>query len=317
MNSLQKPENLENNDNFFSNNYQIEIYSLSWDNEDSENWENKYVFELRSTSVVTIFKHLKETVEDSKTKVINLLKEAPCVKIGEDKKEAFDKFLKYLEWRVLEAKKEKQTLILWFSSMWWQEFYSDLFEAIKKFKNIYEDIIFVIWWADFNAIGDKKYLEMIFEWWIDIINIWWAKEFIDFLAKLNDNDKFYRDDRWELQIETDKQIANNLLFAWKKIDIGNTKPWEQLEIKSYYDIWDTNFHFTIKNSWCLNSCHYCSNYIHEWTNNLKECDIEDSILDFNNDIKKIEDNWYTVSLDNPNPMQYIDRFFQFIKWINL
>lgn len=158
-------------------------------------------------------------------------------------------------------------------------------------------------------------MEKAFSCGMDIVNIGGAAEFVDFFGSLGNGDSFYRDEEGFLRINTDRHVPGNLLFAYQKAEAGMV-PGKKIETTSYYNRLFKNFHFAINNNPCLNNCGYCANFIHESVA-LKDADTERAIKDFNERIVLIEDEVITVSIDNPNPMQYVDKFERFLLSIDL
>ncbi len=307
----------------FPTSYLFDLYSLTWEYKELEQGKETYVLSLDSLATNSIISNLQQKIKNDSFKIIN----RDFLYIGDTKKEKyesyehiFSKIQKILLMNIEKAKKQGKTLIIWFSSLWAYDLLENLKETICLIKEKYPNTIFTIWWSDYNELTDQTFLERTLDWWIDLINIWWAEEFIDFITNLNKNDIFYRAKDWKLKLETNKDIAQNILLSWQLWNTSNIIPWKKIETTYDFDLLEWAFHFMIKNSECLNSCSYCSNYLHSDRTPLRNKDIEESITKFNKYIKKVEketDEKLAIMINNPNPFQYIDKFFTFLQWIDL
>lgn len=315
MLKLNNQENIEQKNCILPSNYDFAIFSLIWMMNTDENWKKDYILEFSSIATKSIEFELKQEIEKVKNNIISVLN-IYNYSIEKTKEETFQKLLNYLTNLANESSKNNKTLILWFSSLWWYELMYKFFDLIKKIKKNYPNVIFVIWWVDFNKIKDISFINKIYDWWVDIINVWWAKEFVEFFGNIWTWDKFFRNENKELFLETKKEIPWNLLFKNWKNDFLNITPWKHIDTSFYYDEIKNSFHFLIKNSWCLNTCHYCVND-NDKNNNTNKQDIQDSIINFNNFISNIKNDKISVAIDNPNPIQFINKFYDFISNIDL
>ena len=318
----QRNIELNQEKNYFSDSYLLDIYSLVWDFLPYERaGKFAYALELWSIATKSITFQLKQLIEEIGNKSLSIIEWVDYIldELQQDHSywSTFEQFKDYLIKIVEHAKSENKTLILGFSSIWSYILLQELFAIIPKLKNIYPNIVFVIWGSDFNDISDERFLDIIFEWWIDIINVWWWAEFVDFIWNIWARDRFYRDEKGLLVLETQKNIPKNLIFWSSNKDLSKVEKWSKIDLISYYDKLMYILHFSIKNSSCLNSCYYCANYIHSGELALRDLDIEESISSFNQAISSINDEDFSVAIDTPNPLQYIDRFYKFIQNINL
>ena len=303
--------------------YFFDIYSLSMKKLDygKKVWE-AYVLDVVNLATNSIFVKLKQIIDEVKNETLILMKQDGGHLLRSTKRNWFDdvikQFIEYLTELAEATKKDNKTLILGFSSCWWYELLHELFKIIEKLKVKYSHIIFVLWWSDVNDVKDKKFIDMVFEWWIDIINVWWAEQFVNFIGNIWKEDKFFRDKKWDLFLETNREVPNNILFGTSTRDLSEIIPWWKIETTYRHNLDENIFSFSIDNSSCLNSCNYCANYLHSDRIALRDEDICTAIFQFNEYISLILNNKeIRVSIDNPNPTQYINKFYDFIRWINL
>ncbi|EKE27665.1 MAG: hypothetical protein ACD_3C00177G0002 [uncultured bacterium (gcode 4)] len=296
--------------------YSIDIHNILCHSEDKDG--NKgYFLELWSLATRSIMEAL-DKVRGWKGR--EWYEEYECTIIDETKSDnpdnLYQEYLKRLDGFCDKAITSWKVPILGFSFIWSYGLLPRISKVIKALKAKYDKLICIIWWSDFNSLPEEDFLKKIFGYWIDIINIWWASEFVDFFWKLSDDDVFYRDSEWLLHIRTEKVFPQNLIFEHQKNNIWNIEPWKRIETTSYYNKPEKTLHFLIRNSHCLNNCRYCVNYLHK-TTPLKDDDIDISIDDCNTYLSLIEDEEILLRVDNPNPLQYIDKFTRFLMALNL
>jgi len=314
---------LSNTSKYFPTDYLFDIYSLTWEYKPLQKEYYSYILTVDNLATNSIKSKLNDIISNSKNSCLEILERTDKYIWYTDEREYSYNLVHLWLKKVLtrlarNSHNQNKTTIIWFSSLWWYDLLEDLKPIIKELKIRYPYIIFVIWWADYNELSDQKFLQTTLAWWFDMINIWWAEEFIEFITSIWKDDKFYRDSRWNLKIETKKQTPQNLLISGQLWDTNNIIPGKKIETTYDYDPLEEQFHFLIKNSECLNSCWYCANYLHSSRTPLRNEDINESIINFNNYLNEIE-IWKELSImiNNPNPFQYIDKFFDFLKWINL
>lgn len=303
--------------------YFFHIQSVLWYYKPFSDWGESFIIETWNTASETIMNYVIEKArKEESEKILWVIEWFPKIVLDKNKisinpDSTFEQYEKFLGWLLEYTNEESRTLILGFSSMWWYELLPRLSKIIKNLKEKNPNIIFIMWWADFNAIPDKKFLDQVFdEYWIDIVNIWWAKEFSEFLWWINQEDLFFRDENWYIWIKTDREIPKSLIFKSNKDNLSEIQAWTKLNSKDYYNPFTRMLYFTIPNNPCLNNCSYCANFIHSNTP-LKDDDIETAIKEFEISISKIEEEKFGIELWNPNPMQYIDKFEKFIQNIDL
>lgn len=311
---LQETENT-NEISYFPTIYNLKISAIiEWTSNLKEWWNFSYL-ELNNLATNSINDKI-ENFDNPNIKIINDFPHFIPNQTSSNIPWMYELYKLNLEKICEYSTKNWNSLIIWFSSLWWYELLPKISEIIKNLKLKYDNLIFVIWWADFNALPDKIFTDRVFEYGIDIINIWGAYEFTSFIWNLWSKDKFYRDEKWLLKIESKKEIPKNIIFEHQKENIWEINPGKKIETTFFYDDVFRQLHFSINNNPCLNNCAYCANFIHSNTP-LKDSDIDKAIQDFNNYISKIEDNEIYFTLDNPNPLQYIDKFERFVNSIDL
>lgn len=310
----------DNTVRYFKNEYNIKLFSVLLQTINSSDWLKFSYLDLWNLATESITKAIIDVKNSWEWNNVWLVPGFPTFLINSNDKsipnsyEIYKQFLeKMCEW----SKRNWQTLILWFSSMWWYELLPKLSEIIKELKSKYNDLIFIIWWADFNVLPEKVFLDKVFDYGIDIVNIWWAFEFVQFFWKIPMEDSFYRDEAWLLRLKTNRDIPQNLIFQYNKDEIWDIIPWSKIETTSYYDELNKRLHFSINNNPCLNTCSYCVKSIQS-SIPFKDSDLEKAIEDLNRYISSIKnDGKFSLTLDNPNPMQYIDKFTIFLQRIDL
>lgn len=279
-----------------------------------------YWIELTNSAVVSINHWFSNRIQDSKKHLIKVLDDVTNISPKDDYvfwrtiDETFENYYLFLLKIVNQAKNTNKTLVLWISFMWSYSFYSKVFDVINRLKAYYHNIIFVAWWADLNWLPDDSFLEILLDWWIDIVNIWWSKQFIDFFSNISSQDIFSRNKDWRLIIKSEKQIPSNLILSKEDFTLWY---WTKEPLFGFYDRLKKWFYFTINNNNCLNSCGYCANSIHTNESTFKDIDVERAISHFNDQISMISDRDIAVEIQNPNPMQHIDRFISFMEWLDL
>lgn len=307
-------KNPENQIEYFKTEYNIKISAIIEEKANTREWWVFSYIELENLATSSI----NHTLNNYNNKNIDIISDLPHFIPNSNNPEKpwnYELYKTILEKLCKKSEKDWKTLILGFSSMWWYDLLPKISEIIKELKSKHKNLIFIIWWADFNALPDKIFLDRVFEYGIDIVNIWWAWEFIDFFWNIWDDDKFYRDRNWLLRIETDKILAKNIVFEHKKNDIWEINPWKKIETTYFYNDVLKQLHFTINNNPCLNNCAYCANFIHSSTP-FRDSDVDKAIIDLNNYLSQIDEKVY-LALDNPNPLQFIDKFERFITNIDL
>ncbi|MDD2907569.1 MAG: hypothetical protein PHH98_02915 [Candidatus Gracilibacteria bacterium] len=282
-----------------------------------------FIIETGNTASETIMNYVIENARDENSKkILGVIEGFNKIildknKISINPESTFEQYEKSLEQLLEYTNSENRTLILGFSSMGGYELLPRLSKIIKKLKEKNPNIIFIMGGADFNAIPDKKFLDQVFdEYGIDIVNIGGAKEFSEFLGGINESDLFFRDENGNIGVKSDREIPKSLIFKSKKDNTNEIKAGTKLNSKDYYNPLTRMLYFTIPNNPCLNNCSYCANFIHSNTP-LKDHDIETAIKEYEIAISKIEEDKFGIELGNPNPMQYIDKFENFIQNIDL
>lgn len=301
--------------------YMVSIHAILWYYENTMEWWRFFIIEtanLATQSIADAFRHRwDQWVKDTDIKIDTWFPQYILTDIERDNPEVV--YLQYLEQlrKLCEhCKNESRTLILWFSSMGWYELLPRISMVIKQLKSEFKDLICVIGWSDFNALPEWEFLDRVFEYGIDIVNIWWAGEFVDFFWTLSTTDIIYRDDNEQLRIRTDRYVPDNLIFSHQKDKIGEVLAWKKINTTSYYDDLHRALHFSINNNPCLNNCGYCANHIHA-SIPLTHIDIVNAIQDCNAYISQVEDDVFSLMIDNPNPTQYVDKFEHFLGNLDL
>lgn len=303
---------------YFQNQYVISIQAILWYFEPLRDWWDFFMVCTKNLATRSIEDELELKSWKNNSNLL-VIKDFPNIILWRRKndiQEVYDNYGIILSKLCEQCEKEWETLILWFSSMWWFELLPKLSEIIRYLKSKYKNLVFIIWWADFNSLPEKDFLDKTFKYWIDIVNIWWANEFTEFFWSLDNDDNFFRDKKWNLQIKTDKQIPENLVFSHQKDNIWNIKQWEKIKTTFYFNEFKHELYFAINNNPCLNNCGYCANHIHDSTP-LKDTDIDNAINDYNEYISWIDSNEIRLTIENPNPLQYIDKFERFLQNIDL
>lgn len=304
---------------YFKSRFVISIQAIIWYFEPLKEWWEFFMLVTQNLATRSITDLLSSKVKQKYKTNITVINDFPDIILArkkDDPNEVYNNYKVILENLCEECEKEWKVLVLGFSSLWWYELLPRLSEIIEALKCKYKNIVFIIWWADYNALPEKEFLDKTFSYWIDIVNIWWAEEFTDFFWWLNSQDTFYRDEKWNLRITTDKQIPWNLIFAHQKDSISTVIPWKKINTTFYYNDFKRELYFAINNNPCLNNCSYCANHIHD-TIPLKDSDIDEAIKDYNNYTSWIDCNKIRLTIWNPNPLQYIDKFERFLNWIDL
>ncbi|EKE27761.1 MAG: hypothetical protein ACD_3C00154G0004 [uncultured bacterium (gcode 4)] len=314
----------ETQQNLCSNNltdqYVISIHAILWHHDKIDNQKPFFMLEIENLASKSIMSALDDIREKWDNKTVWLEWDNGSFIIDENDSNNPDDVYKYYQKRLKEscniAKFVWKIPVIGFSSMGWYELLPRLSKIIKELKKEHKNLICIIWWADFNALPDEVFLNQVFDYWIDIVNIWWASEFVDFFWKLSNTDSFYRDKDGLLRIMTEREVPQNLIFAHQKGEIWEIKPGKKINTTFYYNSLGNALHFSINNNSCLNNCHYCANYIHD-NIPLKDCDIDNAITDCNKYISIIENDKISLDIDDPNPFQYVDKFERFLKSLDL
>lgn len=324
INSLSENEIIEEKNElnkkivYLKNKYAINILAIIWDYKKLFNGRY-FILELWSLATESIKQAIYNTKENENNTNIELAEEFPEYLIDYDKKDDPDEvfWIYQIELQKLcdQYKNENKTLILWFSSLWAHSLMPRLAKIIKNLKEYNYNIIFVIWWADFNALPDREFIEKTFNYWIDIINIWWACEFVDFIWKIDDKNKFFRDENWTLSFTDKNLIPKNLIFYSKENFENVITPWKKIDTTYFYEYPEKKLHFAINNNPCINQCWYCSivDEIEKW----KTYNVDKTVNELNSYIKDIGTPINHLIIENPNPFQQINKFVNFLQNINL
>lgn len=301
--------------------YLVSIHAILWYYENTMEWWRYFIIEtanLATQSIDDAFRHRwYQWEKDRDIKIDTWFPSYILTDTERDNPEVV--YLQYLELlrKLCEyCKKESRTLILWFSSMGWYELLPRISVMIKQLKSEFKDLICVIGWSDFNALPKREFLDRVFDYGIDMVNIWWANEFVDFFWTLSTTDTMYRDDTGQLRMRTERYVPDNLIFSHQKDKIGVVSAWKKIDTTSYYDDLHRALHFAINNNPCLNNCGYCANYMHASVP-LTDIDITNAIQDCNRYISQIQDDDISLRIDNPNPTQYIGKFEHFLGNLDL
>ncbi|EKE27363.1 MAG: hypothetical protein ACD_3C00220G0004 [uncultured bacterium (gcode 4)] len=298
--------------------YAIDIHNILCHSEDAE-WNEICVLELWSLVTKSIMEALDAKRKKWEDKTLWLAEcDYPIIldPDWDDPEVIYGLYRKKLENFCENAASEWMSPILGFSFIWAYWELPRFSKIIKEMKAKYPKLICIIGWTDFRTIPEKTFLDKIFGYWMDIVNIWWASEFIDFFWDISKSDVFYRDENWLLRLKTERNFPQNLVFEYQKDEMIEVRPWEDIKTSSYYSRLNKAMHFSIRNNPCLNNCSYCATYLHKPTP-LSEKDLEDSIADCNRYLSLIEETEISLRINNPNPMQYIDKFTKFLMSLDL
>nr|MDD3720719.1 hypothetical protein [Candidatus Gracilibacteria bacterium] len=302
---------------YFVNKYCISIQSLLGHFEPLKDGGEFFFIETGNLATKSIINSLEIESSNQENNIITVIKNFPDSILNNDNPDSVYETYKYILNRLCkQCEKEGKTLILGFSSMGGYEILKRMSHIIQYFKSKYKNLVFVVGGADFNALPEKEFLDKVFAYGIDIVNIGGAEEFTKLFGNLNGDDKFYRDKNGDIRLETSKHIHENLIFSYQKNQIPNVNPGKKIKTTFHYNSFKEEVYFAINNNPCLNDCSYCANFIHESTP-LKDSDIVTAIDDFKNYISGIESNELRIKIDNPNPLQYIDKFEKFLLSIDL
>lgn len=320
--STLKTDNDDNNIkgdviNTLTSKFAIDIHAVYWTYYNLQNWKNPFILELSNIATESIVSEINKISSGYDFVSIPEFKHY----IGDRDKSSdpnlvFKAYQLKLEELCEKMNSEWRTLILWFSFFGCYELLPYLEKVIKELKNNHKNLIFIMWWSDFSAIPDKIFLEWIFNIWIDVVNIWWASEFVNFFWKLTDKDIFFRDTKDQLRVKSEKEIPQNLIFAWDNDEIWEIRPWKKIWTASHFNELTKSLYFAINNSSCLNNCHYCANQIHD-NLPLTEKDIDNAICDCNEYILRVKAEEFSLTIESPNPLQYIDKFERFVNNLDL
>ncbi len=215
------------------------------------------------------------------------------------------------------AKKNTKTALIWISTVWDYSLLREISPIIMELKEENSNVIFSIGWSDFIKATDKEFLEMVHWLWFDIINIGWAKEYLEVMK--NKDNFFYRTS--DNKLKCNKQIPDNILLSWEDIDLSKITIGQHIETTYNINEW-VHLNFMIQSMWCYHSCGHCVKDLNR-NNTPNNEDIDISIKKANEYIKMYrklylssEKKWQ-FSIENLNPFQYRNKFLRFIKNIDL
>jgi len=333
--SILKPKNSwKEKINYLQNKYAIALLAITWKYYKNKDWLH---FVIENTSMATssiiywldkeIIKNNNDNVEIHHNSGLFVFNKVDI----SNSDITFGNYEKMIQEICTKYKEENKTVFIWFSSLWWFKLMPRVWNVIKNLKEKNDNVIFVIWWADYNWHTDKELLETTLEYWFDLINIWWAKEFIEFISKLDNKNSFYRDKKQVLHFTDEDSIPKNIITQ-KNLNSEDSTIWNKVFIPFHIDYWHLTFDFTINDNPCLNKCWYCA-LVNEQGNNCKKTyDLKKTISEFNTSIKiakkhirKTRANKNTmikhIWISWANPFQQIHKYSKFLlnidlKWIH-
>lgn len=277
-----------------------------------------WIINTQNIAVNSLIKELWKSIMVTWNELIRILSNQETIKKVYEWKNILDPFndiLIDLDRIAEQLNKKWEIMILWISNYWNYAENKVFYEKIKKIKKKHDNIIVVAWWPDFNLPGNNWIYDFHLNHWVDIINIWWANEFINFLSTFWKDDKFFRDEKWILHLKSSKKIPENLII-WSSVNRSELKSWKHCNLHSYYSEYEKLIRLTTNTSTCMNHCDYCS-ADSQWNIPLTENDIDIAISNFNELSKTISYKGCWLIIENLNPMQYIDRFERFFKSVDL
>lgn len=314
---LEKKWLLESNDNnIFPTHYAVKFYSIfKWEInlKDGVLWkiEPYYIW------TQTLIGFLNNQLNNNKNKLIRLLDidkfHRNELEVWDTLESAIENFINGVKEVVENTNSKWETLILWFSIFDDGIQLDTISKLIKEIKRKYKNVIFVWWGPSFTKWVSKEHLNYYFNKWIDIINIWWWKEFIEFISSLSENEYFYLDENNNVRFKWNRVIPWNIVFnSTENKNIESS--WTEIEPEWYFDAVFNKFYFPMKDSDCLNVCHFCSIDL-QWSK-LTSLSIKNNSDKLNWYLEKIEKKWIWLSFRTPNPLQQLNKFIEIVKSIN-
>lgn len=299
--------------------YALEVFWIEFDRYQSY-WVNRNRMIISSTWVEKVLRTMRSVISKNSKDIVSVIwwlednyNDSIMEYYVDD---IINKFHNRILYSVKDAHEKWQTYILCFSFLWHCYSYNKIFDIVKNIKENYDNVIVVWWWVEFNKIDDPLFIEMFFDNWFDYINIWWEIQFCNWIWNLGDQDNFLRSNDWMLIYKWKGLKPNNVISkGWM-----NDYNWEIWKFSDWNNIYYSKSRrivlFWFNKYSCLNNCFYCSPVL-SWTSQpLLKCDIDKSIIDYNEFANWVTEK-YSLTITHPNPFQNFNLFADFLRSIDL
>lgn len=280
----------------------------------SQNFDNNTIFfDPNNITNKTLAFWLKEILDETKSNIVCLI-DNKKIKTKVEKEinieELLNKIVDELSKIIEKSEKKWKKIILWISIL--DSNIVFIKEVVLKLKNKFSNLIIAWWWASLKKY-DEEFTNKLFDYWFDILNIWWWKEFIEILWKINSREldineniesilqKF--ESEWNILVKTKNQ-ENRFIRWWTNLFIPVSKTENEMSLKvSFWEV-------------CLNNCKYC--IVSREKTSIQNTKRSISML--NDLLSKIKENSNVkipIRLQDPNPQSNLKRLWKNLDKLNL